>query len=198
MRDTMKTNCAVAAMLALSLGGSTVGRAQQAANSSPSPSATPAQPPPAVVKKEPVPSQDKYPLAEAVRVLESGDAPRNSAAKHAPTVPALSKGTAPSVSPEVPRSFEAKHDVALNATGAEAVLLSREWTENRNVPVPGKDGRVVYPYGGGLPIVVCAPLHVFILGLEPGGKNAGGLPIGGRHPLENLPSHAGSGPAATT
>ena len=63
----MKTNCAVTTMLALFLVGGAVGRAQQATNSSPTPSATPAQPPPAVVKKEPVPSPDKYPLAEAVR-----------------------------------------------------------------------------------------------------------------------------------
>src|SRR5258707_9115062 len=168
MRETMKANYAVAAMLALSLSGSAVGQAQQTTNSSPSPSATPAQPPPAVIKKEPVPSPDKYPLAEAVRALESGDAPRNSAAKHAPTVPALAPSAAPRpVSPEVPRAFEVKHDVALNATGAEAILLSREWAESRNVPVPGKDGRVVFAYGGGLPIGVCAPLHVCILELEP-------------------------------
>jgi P-type conjugative transfer protein TrbG len=193
----MKTNYAVAAMLALSLSGSAVGQAQQTTNNSPSPSATPAQPPPAVVKKEPVPSPDKYPLAEAVRALESGDAPRTSAAKHAPIVPALPKGTTPPVSPEVPRSFEAKHDVALNATGAEAVLLSREWTENRNVPVPGKDGRVVYPYGGGLPIVVCAPLHVCILELEPGEKIAGEPHIGDSIRWEISPSASGSGPDAT-
>ena len=194
----MKTNSVVAAMLVLSLGGSAVARAQQATNSSPTPSATPAQAPPAVVKKEPVPSPDKYPLAEAVRALESGDAPRNSAAKHVPTVPALSKGTAsPPVSSEVPRSFEAKHDVALNATGAEAVLLSREWSESRNVPVPGKDGRVVYPYGGGLPIVVCAPLHVCILELEPGEKIAGEPHIGDSIRWEISPSASGSGPDAT-
>jgi len=194
----MKTNSVVAAMLVLSLGGSAVARAQQATNSSPTPSATPAQAPPAVAKKEPVPSPDKYPLSEAVRALESGDAPRNSAAKHVPTVPALSKGTAsPPVSSEVPRSFEAKHDVALNATGAEAVLLSREWAESRNVPVPGKDGRVVYPYGGGLPIVVCAPLHVCILELEPGEKIAGEPHIGDSIRWEISPSSSGSGPDAT-
>jgi P-type conjugative transfer protein TrbG len=194
----MKTNSVVTAMLVLALVGSAAARAQQATNSSPSPSATPAQAPPAVVKKEPVPSPDKYPLAEAVRALESGDAPRNSAAKHVPTVPALSKGTASSpVSPEVPRAYEAKHDVALNATGAEAVLLSREWSESRNVPVPGKDGRVVYPYGGGLPIVVCAPLHVCILELEPGEKIAGEPHIGDSIRWEISPSASGSGPDAT-
>jgi len=194
----MKTNCAVAAMLALCLGGSVVGRAQQATNSSPTPSPTPAQPPPAVVKKEPAPSPDKYPLSEAVRALESGDSPKSTADKHVPAVPALSRSTAPTpASSEVPRSFDPKRDVALNATGTEAILLSREWAESRNVPVPGKDGRVVYPYGGGLPVVVCAPLHVCILELEPGEKIVGEPHIGDSIRWEISPSVSGSGPDAT-
>src|SRR6266851_7915838 len=126
----MKTKC-VMTMLALSVVGIPVVQAQQATNSSPTQSATPAQPPPLVLKKEPVPSPDKYPLAEAVRVLESGDAQRCGVAKHSPTVPGLPVGVAPPpLSPEVPRSFEAKRDVTLNATGLEAVVLSREWTES--------------------------------------------------------------------
>src|ERR1700737_118091 len=137
----MKTKC-VMTMLALSVVGIPVVQAQQATNSSPAPNAAPAQPPPLVLKKESVPSPDKYPLAEAVRVLESGDAQGNGAAKHASTVPALTVGTAPPpVSPEVPPSFEAKRDVALNATGIEAVLLSREWAESGKPPATGKKGR---------------------------------------------------------
>src|SRR3977135_821624 len=144
----MKTNFAIAAMLALFLVGSAVVRAQQTTNSSSTPGPTPAQPPPVMVKKEPVPSPDKYPLTEAVRALESGDAPKSTADKRVPAVPALSRSaTPPPASSEVTRSFDPKRDVVLNATGTEAVLLSREWTENRNVPLPGKDGRVVYPYG---------------------------------------------------
>src|SRR5260370_8598938 len=194
----MKTIFTVTAMLALCLSGCPAARAQQPTNSSSTPSTPPAKPPPLVVKKEAAPSPDKYPLAEAVRILESGDASRSTPAKHAPTVPALS-GSAPPppVSSEVPRSFEAKHDVVLNATGSEAVLLNREWTENRNVPVPGKDGRVVYAYGGGLPIVVCAPLHVCILELEPGEKIAGEPHIGDSIRWEISPSASGSGPDAT-
>lgn len=195
----MKTKYAVSAMLVISLSAAAaIARAQQPADSSPSPAPTPAQPPPAVVKREPVPSPDKYPLAEAVRILESGDAPKSTGEKQTPTVPALPR-SAPSHPPssEVPRSFEAKGDVALNATGAEAVLLSREWTESRNIPVPGKDGRVVYPYGGGLPIVVCAPLHVCILELEPGEKIAGEPHIGDSIRWEISPSASGSGPDAT-
>jgi type IV secretion system protein VirB9 len=193
----MKTKC-VMTMLALSVVGIPVVQAQQATNSSPTPNATPAQPPPLVLKKEPVPSPDKYPLAEAVRVLESGDAQGSGTAKHSPTVPALPVGVAPPpLSPEVPRSFEAKRDVALNATGLEAVVLSREWTESRNAPATGKDGRVVYAYGGGLPVVVCAPLHVCILELEPGEKIVGEPHIGDSIRWEISPSASGSGQDAT-
>src|SRR3974390_1450051 len=156
LRATMKTKYAVSAVLVISLGTAGLARSQEPANNTPTPNPTPAQPPPpAVVKREPVPSREKSPLAEAVRILESGDATKSTGEKHAPTVPALPRSAdSHPMSSEVPRSFEAKGDVALNATGAEAVLLSREWTESRNIPVPGKDGRVVYPYGGGLPIVV--------------------------------------------
>jgi type IV secretion system protein VirB9 len=63
--------------------------------------------------------------------------------------------------------------------------------------VPGKDGRVVYPYGGGLPVVVCAPLHVCILELEPGEKIAGEPHIGDSIRWEISPSASGTGPDAT-
>jgi P-type conjugative transfer protein TrbG len=194
----MKTNYVAAAMLALSLVGSATGQAQQATNNLPTPSATPAQPPPAVVKREPVPSPDKYPLGKAVRALQSGEAQGNGTTKHAPTVPALPASAAPPrVSPEVPRAFEAKSDVGLNATGVEAVVLSREWAESGSVPAPGKDGRVVYTYGGGLPILVCAPLRVCILELEPGERVIGEPHIGDSVRWEISPSVSGSGPDAT-
>jgi len=195
----MKTKYAVSAVLVISLGTAGIARSQEPTSTTGTPNPTPTQPsPPAVVKREPVPTPDKYPLAEAVRILESGDATKNTGEKHTPTVPALPRSAASHpLSSEVPRSFEAKGDVALNATGAEAVLLSREWTESRNIPVPGKDGRVVYPYGGGLPIVVCAPLHVCILELEPGEKIAGEPHIGDSIRWEISPSASGSGPDAT-
>jgi len=194
----MKTNYAVTAILIISFDATAVAEAQQPTNSPPSSSASPAQPPAAVVGKEPVPSPDKYPLAEAVRVLESGDPSKSSGEKHTPAVPALSRSAEPHpTSSEVPRSFEVRGDVALNATGTEAVLLSREWTESHNVPLPGKDGRVVYPYGGGLPVMVCAPLHVCILELEPGEKIVGEPHIGDSIRWEISPTASGSGPDAT-
>ncbi len=56
---------------------------------------------------------------------------------------------------------------------------------------------MVYAYGGGLPIVVCAPLHVCILELEPGEKIAGEPHIGDSIRWEISPSASGSGPDAT-
>jgi len=192
----MKANYAVATILVISFSATAVTRAQQSTNSQPNPNTTPTHPPPAV--KEPAPTPEKYPLAEAVRVLESGEAAKGVGEKHSPSVPALPRNSAShSVSSEVPRSFEAKGDVALNATGNEAVLLSREWTDSHYVPLPGKDGRVVYQYGGGLPIMVCAPLHVCILELEPGEKIVGEPHIGDSIRWEISPSTSGSGPDAT-
>src|SRR6202158_2681589 len=118
----MKTKCVVL-MLTLSFVGIPVVQAQQATNSSPTQSATPAQPPPLVLKKEPVPSPDKYPLAEG--------------------------------------------------------------------------GRGVSAYGRALPFVVCAPLPVCILELEPGEKIVGEPHIGDSIRWEISPSVSGSGPDAT-
>src|ERR1700741_3620412 len=77
-------------------------------------------------QKEQVPAPDKYPLADAVRALETGD---SSAPLPSPEVklPSISNASPPSGKPssEVPRDFQPKRDVVLNATGLDAVLISR-------------------------------------------------------------------------
>jgi type IV secretion system protein VirB9 len=45
-------------------------------------------------------------------------------------------------------------------------------------PAPGKDGRVLYTFGAGLPTIVCAPLRICTLELEPGEKLVGEPHIG--------------------
>ena len=48
----------------------------------------------------------------------------------------------------------------------------------KHEPAPGKDGRVLYTFGTGLPTIVCAPLRVCVLELEPGEKMVGEPHIG--------------------
>ena len=159
-------------------------------------------PPPIVIKrgppaqKEPVPTTDQYPLAEALRALESGNSPQ-AVPEVAPTLPSISNATPGKPSSEVPREFQPKHDIVLSPTGLDALLISRDWEASHNTPAIGNDGRVVYTYGAGLPIVVCAPLHVCMVELEPGEKIIGEPHIGDSVRWEIAPTASGSGPDAT-
>src|SRR6266568_8937883 len=112
-----------------------------------------------------LPSPERYRFTEALKKLQAAD----SSGQHPQmSVPPLMLGPTPSVGPrskEVPRDFVVKRDVALTATGQEAVDVSRQWQNGQNIPAPGKDGRVVYAYGAGMPIMVCSPLHICVIEL---------------------------------
>ena len=158
------------------------------------------EPPPIVIKRSPptqkeqVPPPEKYPLGEAVRALEGGDASLP-LSEPSPMLPSISNAPPLSgkLSNEVPRDFQPKRDVVLNSTGLDAVVISRDWEASHNSPAVGNDGRVVYTYGAGLPIVVCAPLHVCMLELEPGEKIIGEPQIGDSVRWEISPTSSGSG-----
>ena len=160
-------------------------------------------PPPIAIKrappgeKEQIPTTDKYPLSDAIRALESGATP-GELPETAPALPSISNATARGKpSSEVPRDFQPKRDVALNSTGMDALLISHDWEAAPNAPAVGSDGRVVYTYGAGLPIVVCAPLHVCMVELEPGEKIVGEPHIGDSVRWEISPTISGSGPDST-
>lgn len=57
---------------------------------------------------------------------------------------------------------------SLNAKERRALKLSRQWRERSDLPQPGEDGVVRFLYGAGLPTVVCAPLQVCNVALQPG------------------------------
>lgn len=69
---------------------------------------------------------------------------------------------------KVPPDYKSKADVPLPPTAEAAVHVSERWRTEMNTPAPGPDGRVLYSYGAGLPIIVCAPLRICIVELEPG------------------------------
>src|SRR5260370_17250990 len=147
-------------------------------------------------QKEPVPTTDKYPLTEALRALESGNSPQ-AFPEVVPTLPSISNAIPGKPSSEVPRDFQPKHDIVLSPTGLDALLISRDWEASHNTPAIGNDGRVVYTYGAGLPIVVCAPLHVCMVELEPGAKIIAEPHICNSVRWEIAPTASGSGPDAT-
>ena len=79
---------------------------------------------------------------------------------------------------KVPKGFQPPTDVPLNPTALEAVRVSESWRVAHNTPAAGADGRVLYAYGAGLPIVVCAPLRVCIVELQAGEHITGEPQIG--------------------
>ena len=145
-----------------------------------------------------VPAPEKYPFAEALKRLQ-GDNAEQHAGSQSSSVPPLTIGQAPTIGPkskQVPRDYVVKRDVALNQTGQDAVAVSRQWQYSENIPAPGKDGRVVYIYGAGLPIVVCSPLHVCVLELQAGEKLLGEPQIGDNVRWQISPASAGVGEGA--
>ncbi len=144
-----------------------------------------------------VPSPDKYQFSEALKKLQSQDIPKP---PHAGTaVPPLTVVPMPPAGPrskDVPRDYVPKKDVALNPTGQEAVVVSKQWQDAQNIPAPGKDGRVVYVYGAGMPIMVCSPLRICVVELQAGEKLVGEPQIGDSVRWEVSPATAGSGDGA--
>jgi type IV secretion system protein TrbG len=136
------------------------------------------QAPPVVVKRVPpatndgIPSPDKYPFDQLISILNT-DAPPARPVKGPTPLP-----VAPGALADVPKDFKPTRDVALPASAKEALEVGQGWLTEKHTPAPGKDGRVLYTFGAGLPTVVCAPLRVCVLELESGEKLTGEPHIG--------------------
>jgi type IV secretion system protein TrbG len=83
--------------------------------------------------------------------------------------------------------------VVLNATAANAASVADVWESGFNLPTPGADGRVLYTFGEGMPVVVCAPLRVCTLELEAGEHVQSPPQIGDGRRWEVTPVSSGSG-----
>lgn len=65
--------------------------------------------------------------------------------------------------------FLSTNNPAMNAKEARGARLAREWiNNNNNEPVRGENGSITYLYGAGMPAVICAPLRLCSISLEPG------------------------------
>src|SRR5271165_397776 len=96
-----------------------------------------------------------------------------------------------------PKDFRPKSDVPLTPTALEAVRVSERWQGEKNAPLPGPDGRVMYSFGAGLPTVVCAPLRVCMIEMQAGEKIVGEPHIGDSVRWNISPAMYGTGDQAT-
>ena len=76
--------------------------------------------------------------------------------------------------------------------------MSDTWRAGQNTPAAGSDGRVLYAYGAGLPIVVCAPLRVCMIELQPGERITGEPQIGDSIRWNMSPAMYGQGEETTS
>ena len=148
----------------------------QSPKSAPNSAAPPVQPKRVPASQPPAPKQtgpviQNYDFGGQVRVLQ------DPSAMDAPKVPGPSTGHA-EVDGKAPEGYQPRTDVSLNKTALEAVRMSENWRGGQNAPAAGPDGRVLFAYGAGLPIVVCAPLRVCMIELQAGERITGEPQIG--------------------
>jgi type IV secretion system protein VirB9 len=141
-----------------------------------------AQSVPATRNPPPAALPDAQDIAARIQALEQSE----------PPAPALGKQGAP-----IPKDFNPRADVPLSPTAAAAVLASQQWGAQTNTPAAGPDGRVLYSYGAGMPVVVCAPLRVCIVEMQPGERIVGEPHIGDAVRWNVAPALYGEGSQAT-
>jgi len=101
-------------------------------------------------------------------------------------------GAPPDKGSEVPAGWKPPH-AELNAAAVSAAAVSHQWESGVATPTPGADGRVVYVFGQGMPVMVCAPLRVCAVELEAGEHLQSQPQIGDSRRWEIAPVMSGSG-----
>jgi type IV secretion system protein VirB9 len=139
------------------------------------------------------PAVQNYDFGGQLRVLQDPTAIDTTKAA-GPTLP----GVSPEIDGKVPKGFQPRTDVPLNPTAVEAVRMSETWRGGQNTPATGPDGRVLFVYGAGLPIVVCAPLRVCMIELQAGERITGEPHIGDSVRWNISPAMYGQGEQSTS
>jgi P-type conjugative transfer protein TrbG len=93
---------------------------------------------------------------------------------------------------EVPPNWKPPH-AELNNAAMTAAAVAHQWEAGVGTPTPGSDGRVLYVFGQGMPVMVCAPLRVCAVELQPGEHLQSQPQIGDSRRWEITPVMSGSG-----
>ena len=116
---------------------------------------------------------------------------RNLPAQNTPAQPSPA-GAPANKGSEVPLNWRPPH-AELNAAAVSAAEVSHQWETGVATPTPGADGRVVYIFGQGMPVMVCAPLRVCAIELQAGEHLQNQPQIGDSRRWEITPVLSGSG-----
>jgi type IV secretion system protein TrbG len=139
------------------------------------------------------PLLQKYDFGGQLRMLQDPTA-MDPSKTGGPSLP----GGGPDVEGKAPKGFQPRTDVPLNPTALEAVRMSESWRGGQNTPAAGPDGRVLFAYGAGLPIVICAPLRVCMIELQAGERITGEPQIGDSVRWNISPAMYGQGEESTS
>jgi len=155
----------------------------------------PARQPPQTQNQLP-PLIQQYDFGGQLRVLQ--DPTAMDPPKLVGPTPVAGAAASTEIDGKVPKGYQPRTDVPLSSTGLEAVRVSETWRVGQNTPAAGPDGRVLYAYGAGLPIVVCAPLRVCMIELQPGERVTGEPQIGDSVRWNISPAMYGQGEECTS
>lgn len=112
-------------------------------------------------------------------------------------VPALSQPTRAPTESLPPVTLISPAHVPLDAKEARGARLASEWMANPSLPQRGPDGAVKYLFGATLPTLVCTPLDVCSIKLQPG-EIVNDVHAGDTVRWKITPATQGSGTATTT
>ena len=133
---------------------------------------------------------------------EDGPAPSKSAAPPHPGPVGMSPTDVAKVAASPPSQMPppvqlVSPSAPLDAKEQRAVNLARRWRNRREMPQPGEDGVVRYLFGATLPTIVCAPLQICNLALQPG-EVVHDVQVGDSVRWKISPSISGGGSEQTT
>lgn len=114
----------------------------------------------------------------------------------AANTPAAVPDTTPRYPPP-PVNLLSNKNATLTPREKQALALSRSWVGNATMPARGDAGAVMFTFGATLPSVVCAPLYVCDITLQPG-EVVNDINIGDAVRWKVSPATSGAGPNATT
>jgi P-type conjugative transfer protein TrbG len=133
--------------------------------------------------------------AASASVATSGPTDRPAAAAPGAAAPAAAASVPTAMPP--PIHLVSPTVTPLNAREQAGVALSRRWANRNVMPHAGEDGYVRFLFGATLPTVICAPLQVCNLTLQPG-EIVNNVNLGDSVRWKVTPSLSGSGATQTT